>query len=219
MSVVLKLLYDVLVTGALSKGGSWGGPICRTAVSFNTHIIESVFWLSIAAVSFKIVNVASRLRTLTKHINLELAVSHHSSFARTFELLLSMIHFGMFAHIIYFKSNIMSLVNMIQPCHLILLIQGIALYSKGSTGVLITIFVLPALTGTMSAMLFPDVSGLDQPFEMHSYWLQHYLIQAVPLYLLARRNFLALRFANWFSVFMGVWILLFLHFSLYEVRA
>ncbi len=107
---------------------------------------------------------------------------------------------------------------MIQPCHMILLIQGIALYSKSANGVLITIFVLPALTGTMSAMLFPDTSGLDQPFEMHSYWIQHYIIQAVPLYLLARRNFLALKFANWFSVFMGVWILLLLHFSLYEVR-
>ena len=212
-----KILYDMLVTGALSKGGSWGGPVCRTAVDLKTHYVESAVWLTIAAVSFIYFNVQTKLSTLVKKINRDLAACKQNSFSRGFDLIMCLIHFAMFAHIVFFKWNIQSLVNMIQPCHMILLIQGIALLSKGSTGVLITILVLPALTGTMSAMLFPDTSGLDQPFEMQSYWLQHYLIQAMPLYLLSRRNFLALKYANFFSVFMGVWILLLLHFSLYEV--
>lgn len=215
MSTFVKSIHDILVSGALAKG--WGGPICRAAVDFNTHIIESLFWLSIAAISFKVVEIPSRIHTLSNKIHAQLAMNKQNSFSRAVDLLLGTIHFAMFAHILYFKWNILSMVNMIQPCHVILLLQGIALFSKGSTGVLITIFVLPALTGTMSAMLFPDVGGLDQFFEMESYWIQHYLIQAVPLYLLSRRNFLALKFANWFSVFMGVWILLVLHFSLFEV--
>jgi hypothetical protein len=214
---ILEALHGVLVTGALSKGGSWGGPICRVAVDFNTHIAEAVFWLTISAVTFYLLNVPAKLRALRKNIDLELALNKQSSLSRSFDLIMCIIHFAMFAHIIYFKTNILSLVNMIQPCHMILLIQGLALYSTRSDGVFITIFVLPALTGTMSAMLFPDTSGLDQPFEMHSYWVQHYIIQAVPLYLLSRRNFSALKFANVFSVFFGIWILLTLHFSLYEV--
>jgi hypothetical protein len=124
----------------------------------------------------------------------------------------------MFAQIIYYKINILSMVNMIQPCHVILLLQGIALYSTGTTGVMITLCVLPALTGTLLAMLFPDTGGLDQPLEMEAYWLQHYLVQAVPLYLLVRRDYVALKNASFFNIFCGLWVLLLLHFSLYEVR-
>lgn len=72
--------------------------------------------------------------------------------------------------------------------------------------------------GTLLAMLFPDTGGLDQPLEMEAYWVQHYLVQAVPLYLLVRRDYVALRHASYLNVFLGLWVLLILHFSLYEVR-
>eukprot|EP00981_Chlorochromonas_danica_P002036 scaffold416_cov161-Ochromonas_danica.AAC.4 len=111
----------------------------------------------------------------------------------------------------------MSLINLLQPCHLILLLQGLALLYDGVMAVNITIFLLPALTGTLLAMLFPETGGLDQFFEAESYWIQHVLIQLLPLYLLARRDFLALGHANLFSTQVGLLILMFLHFSLYEV--
>jgi hypothetical protein len=99
-----------------------------------------------------------------------------------------------------------------------LFLQGIALLSTGSLGHIIIIFMLPALTGTFLAMLFPDIGGLDQPLELESYWLQHYLIQAMPIYLLIRHQALALRNTTiWTSAIGGLWILWFLHFSLYEV--
>jgi len=107
---------------------------------------------------------------------------------------------------------------MLQPCHIILLLQGIILYIDNIYSIIITLFILPALIGTLLATLFPDTSGLDQSYEMQAYWIQHYLIQSLPLYLLLRRNALALKYANFFtSSFCGIWILLLLHFSLYEV--
>ena len=209
-------LHKVLVTGALSKG--WGGPACRAALDMQTHALECLFWLIVCAVSYTSYNAQSKFRTLCKNIELDLSKSKPAPVARMFELCLAMVHFGMFIQIIYYKVNILSLVNMIQPCHVILLLQGVALYSTGTTGVVISLCILPALTGTLLAMLFPDTGGLDQPFEMQAYWLQHYLIQAVPLYLLVRRDYVALRHAGFFNIFCGLWVLLLLHFSLYEVN-
>ena len=215
-SAILNWLHKILVTGALAKG--WGGPVCRAALDMNTHSIESAVWLVVCVVSFQVYNARSKFRALCKNIQLDLARSSTSPLVRKFELCLAMVHFAMFIQIIYYKVNILSLVNMIQPCHVILLLEGIALYSTGTTGVVISLCILPALTGTLLAMLFPDTGGLDQPFEMEAYWLQHYLIQAVPLYLLIRRDYIAARHASFFNIFCGLWVLLLLHFSLYEVR-
>ena len=215
MSVVLDFLHKILVTGALSKG--WGGPECRAALDIRTHIIESSVWLIVGAIAFTAYNAGPKFSALCKKIQLDLEKSKPTTAARAFELLMSAVHIGMFLQIVYYKVNILSLVNMIQPCHVILLLQGIALYSTGTTGVIISLCVLPSLTGTMLAMLFPDVGGLDQPFEMEAYWIQHYLIQAMPVYLLVRRDYVALRHASYLNIFLGLWTLLILHFSLYEV--
>lgn len=216
MAAILDFLHKILVTGALSKG--WGGPQCRAALDMQTHIVESSVWLTAGAVAFVAYKAGPKFSALCKNIKLDLAKSTPSSAERTFELIMATIHIGMFIQIIYYKVNILSLVNMIQPCHVILLLQGIALYSTGPTGVIISLCVLPSLTGTLLAMLFPDTGGLDQPYEMDAYWIQHYLVQAVPLYLLVRRDYAALRHASYLNVFLGLWTLLILHFSLYEVR-
>lgn len=215
VEIALDNIHKALVTGALSKG--WGGPACRAALDIRTHIIESAFWLLIAAVSYYFYKVGPKFSVLCKNIQLDLSISRPNPVARTFELFLATIHFAMFLQIVYYKINILSLVNMIQPCHVILLLQGIALYSTGTTGVIISLCVLPSLTGTLLAMLFPDTGGLDQPFEMESYWIQHYLVQAVPLYLLVRRDYVALKNFSYFPVFCGLWVLLVAHFSLFEV--
>jgi len=216
MSFVLDFLHKILVTGALSKG--WGGPECRAALDIRTHVVESTVWLIVGAIAFTAYKAGPKFSALCKNIQLDLERSKPTTAARAFELLMSAIHIGMFLQIVYYKVNILSLVNMIQPCHVILLLQGIALYSTGTTGVIISLCVLPSLTGTMLAMLFPDVGGLDQPFEMEAYWIQHYLIQAMPVYLLVRRDYVALRHASYLNIFLGLWTLLILHFSLYEVR-
>lgn len=215
-SIFLHGLHKVLVTGALSKG--WGGPECRAALPIKIHLAESAFWLAIAAIVYKFYDLPAKYKSLVTSVQNDLSKTPINKNARVFELALATVHFGMFAQIIYYKMNILSMVNMIQPCHVILLLQGIALFSTGSTGVIISLCVLPSLTGTLLAMLFPDTGGLDQHLEMESYWIQHYLVQAVPLYLLTRRDFVALKNASLLNVVCGLWILLLLHFSLYEVR-
>jgi hypothetical protein len=98
------------------------------------------------------------------------------------------------------------------------LFTGIALASDGPLGLLITCLILPTLSGTTLAILFPDTAGLDQYLEMDSYWFQHYLIILMPIYLLQRRNGLAIDMCSIFTVSLGICILTFAHFTLYEVR-
>ena len=213
----LSSLHKLLVSGALAKG--WGGPACRKALDLQTHIVESCVWLFIAFLTFQFNNVYTKLKVLWKNIESDLTkIKTTNPNIRLFEYYLSMIHFSMFLQVLYYKFNISSLINMIQPCHVILLLEGLALYMDNTLSVIISLFILPALVGALLAMLFPDTSGLDQPFEMQAYWLQHYLIQSVPIYLLLRRNSIALKYANFFTAsFCGVWILLLLHFLLFEV--
>ena len=149
-------------------------------------------------------------------MNLESA-NYQTKGGRFFDKLLGSIHFLMYLQICYYKFNMSSLVNLIQPCHLILLLEGIALVSDGPLGIMITTLILPSLTGTLLAIFFPDTSGLHQPFEEQSYWIQHYLIITVPIYLLQRRRNVACDMCSPTTIFIGLWILGFLHWSLYEV--
>lgn len=215
-SPFLETIRDYLVSGALSKG--WGGPACRAHVDMTTHLFESAFWVVVAIVFFFTFDLYGKMSKILRQIDAEYRTTKPAPFTRGLEEILAFVHFAMSAQLLYYKFNIMSLINLLQPCHVILFLQGIALYSTGRTGAIITMCMLPAMTGTLLAMLWPDVAGLDQPFEMESYWLQHYLIQSVPLLLLCRRNFILAKYAGAFTVVTGIWFLLLMHFSLYEVR-
>lgn len=216
---LVSFLQEALAHGALEKGGTWGGAECAKAVPLKVHILESWSIVLLCGMIFQRFHFSSKLEKLIDTIKSDLQQSRAPTWERPFELLLGSIHILMFLQILYYKWNIFSLVNMIQPCHIILLLQGIALFSTGVSGVLISSFMLPALTGTLLAMLFPETAGLTQPFEMEAYWLQHYLIQSVPIYLLLRRNAVCLRNSSTLiSGTAGLWTLAFLHFSLYEVN-
>ena len=216
---LLQNLFEMFTKGALAKG--WGGLECYQSIPLEIHVIESVGWLLASFVFYQQVQGSKWLAGLKVDIKNALSdykksSSGFSSF-RVLELFFGCLHVLMFVQIIYYKWNIQALIYLLQPCHVILLVQGIALLSEGVLGVLISLFVLPALTGTLLAMLFPETTGLDQPLEVESYWLQHYLIQFIPFYLLLRRNALALRFASKSTVVAGLWILTILHFFLLEV--
>ena len=210
----MSVLYDYFIHGALVQGGSWGGPECLLHVPFETHMIETAGWLIFALVCYYAFDIGGVL------CNVEVKDSEcksHSAFETVVDTLLGCVHFGMYLHLLYFKTNSKALIIvLLQPCHVILLLEGIAVISRSKIGVKISLFILPALIGTLLAMLFPDTSGLEQYLEEPSYWMQHYLIQAVPLYLLCRRNFQVARMCTWKTVAAGLWILHVLHYTLYE---
>lgn len=216
----MGLFHNNFVQGALMKG--WGGVECYNTIPLSTHITESLGWIFLCAWFQKKTRGFKWYENLKSNISKSLTEYEKSNPKgnplRFLEILVGSLHVLMFFQIIYYKSNISALIYLLQPCHLILLVQGIALLSNGLTGVLISLFILPALTGTTLAMIFPETTGLDQPLEMEAYWLQHILIEAVPIYLLVRKDGLALQYANYKAIVAGLWLLTLLHFVLLEVR-
>ena len=216
--VIAMKVHDILVAGSLQYGGTWGGAACRAHVSIPRHVAESTFWLLVCYATFKIFSLGNKMNDLRTVARIQLSQTKYANTSGFLDKFLATIHFAMYIQLFYYKWNFSSLINLIQPCHVILLLEGIALASDGPLGVMIGTIILPALSGTFLALLFPDTTGLDQPFEELSYWIQHYLIILVPVYLLQRRNGLAYNLCSPFTVGMGVWILGVLHFSFYEVR-
>lgn len=211
-------VHDLLVAGPLKFGGSWGGEVCRSQVSVPMHIAESSIWMIFCYVAFKLFNLGKKLNDLQQVVKIQMSQTRHANDTRMFDKLLATVHFAMYLQLIYYKWNFSSLISLVQPCHVILLLEGIALASNGPLGMMISALILPALSGTFLALLFPDTTGLSQPFEEQMYWIQHYMIITIPIYLLQRRNGLACNLSGAVTIGMGVWALLFLHFSFYEVR-
>ena len=214
----VSTFHDKLVGGPLKFGGSWGGVACSAHVSVPMHIAESSFWMIICYVTFKLFDLGKKLNDVQTVAKMQMSQARYANTTRILDKLLATVHFSMYLLLIYYKWNFSSLISLIQPCHLILLFEVIALASNGLLGVMISILILPILSGTFLAILFPDTTGLEQPFEELMYWVQHYLIIVVPVYLLQRRNGLACHLCTPFTVGMGVWLLGILHFSFYEVR-
>lgn len=216
--VILHQIHDLFVAGSLKNGGSWGGAECRAYVDIFTHFRETCFWILLSSLFFQFFSLRRKYTDLWNVTKINLSSIKYSNTTRYLDYILATIHFSMYFQLIYYKWNFSSLINLIQPCHVILLMEGIALASNDHIGVLISVLILPSLSGTFLALFFPDTTGLDQPFEETSYWIQHYLIIFVPIYLLLRRNSLALKMSNKFTVGYGLWILTVLHFSFYEVN-
>lgn len=154
-----NIIIQYLTEGALVRG--WGGLACREAVPFHVHVAESSAWLLLSYVFYYRFDVRAKMASLVKCIQNEIESSQIQGRSfRYFEIFMGTIHVGMYLQIIYYKFRIKSLVNIIQPCHLILLAQGIAYFSDGFLGILLPLFMLPYSSGTALAMFVPDVSGL-----------------------------------------------------------
>jgi len=62
------------------------------------------------------------------------------------------------------------------PCHVILLFSGILLVTeKTKTKAIIFVSYLRWLFGPVSALALPALGGMDLPFEVLFFWIEHYL--------------------------------------------
>ena len=214
-----EALHDLFFSGALKEGGSWGGPACTASVPLHIHVIEIFAWNSIFFFLYLIFNVSTRLKNLVYRTRIAASKQLTSSTLWKFlDRILLIIHILMWLQVLFYKINKKSLVNLFQPCHLCLIFNSMVLITKPDIGCIVTILTLPLITGGIIAILFPDTTGLDQPFERLGFWIQHYLITIMPFYLMSRNNFLATKLTTLETTLLSNWLIGPLHWIFYEVK-
>ena len=178
----------------------WGGAACRAYVSPLLDWQEGATWLVLLVASwFALPGTNLRLATQPSKV-------------AALDYALALVHALLYAQLCWWKYCDSCLIVLLQPCHILLFLEGLALVSPQSTAV--SVLLLPALSGTALAMAVPGTSGLDAT-QTAAYWVQHVLIQAVPLYLLCRRDFAAWRQSSLGTALLGVWILQAVHWCVY----
>jgi hypothetical protein len=233
----------VTTAGPLSLGGTWGGQACYDRIDFRTHVYETSCWILVTVLCYYLFHISDQLSIIIDNLAKSQKTLPTSGYIeRSLNLILTLIHFGMFIHLIYFKWNFKGLVNLLQPCHLILLLEGIALGSvyfrtpsDGDAKLeelakkqvdknrymylcdLISLLILPSLCGTFLATLFPDTNGLHQYLEKESYFVQHYLIQITPFHLLLREQGKVLKECSFATICIGLWFCILIHWTFFEV--
>jgi hypothetical protein len=94
-------------------------------------------------------------------VNVARVLSRRPFWQFMLDKLLGSLLLTIFLFLCYYKYNALALCTLLQPCHLILLSQGIALLSDGGWSVVLTLLQLPLMSHTL-ALVFPDTTGLDQ---------------------------------------------------------
>lgn len=213
----LDQVHEMIFSGGLKKGGTWGGPDCTAAVSTSTNVMECSMWCAVIVGIYIWLGIPEVLRELVKKSEKLINQQDQRLFWRKVDFLFATIHGAMWLLVVYYKINLKSLVNLLQPCHLALLAEGVAAAWNGPYVTLVAMLTLPLLTGAVMALAFPATTGLDQPFEETSFFIQHYLLLVTPLYLLCRHNCAGAKLFTWRVLIVANWIQMVIHWSFFAV--
>lgn len=206
-------LHEYMILGSLGKDDTWGGEVCASNVPLSIRIIETSVWIVLMVWIFYYFQFYKKLKTLQKDIE----SSNQSLIAGWFDYVLAIVAFANYIVIIIYKAKLGSLIYMLQPCHIVTLVQAIALFSNTPLGVMLSLLSLPITVGSGGAMMFPATSGLDFYLEFEMFWIQHIVIQILPLYMLMKNNSLTAHLFDMKTLMIGNWILVMTHWVVFEV--
>lgn len=213
-------LHEIIFSGGISKGVTWGGPTCLAAIPYENHIYEMFGWITLSVVMYWGWNLHSYwkegLQNARKYCMMSEKVRGVLSLRvqPIADAIFIIAHFGLWLSVLYYKINLKSLVNLLQPCHLLLLLQGVTVAlpkSMAAESAVMSILLLPLVIGPIAAVACPATDGLDQPYEKEGFWVQHYMQLISPLYMLIRNDFCALKISDVKGVLLGNWLPIALH--------
>jgi len=209
--------WEWIFSGGFKKGGSWGGHVCASYVPFETHVVETCSWLLLLGAIWFVFGFGTKLKKLSNEAKVTLK-AHPRKFGicNILDFIVGFLALGNWLLVVWYKINLRSLINLLQPCHLTSMLQGIAMLRDDSTSTMISLLTLPMVVGSGGTFFAPDTSGLDQPFEVEMFWVQHILLQLIPLYMLLRHNALSLKMVDFKTILIGNWFLVFTHWAVFE---
>ncbi len=91
------------------------------------------------------------------------------------ELILGYFSIGLFIINCIYKMNSGQLIFIMNPCHMISLVEGYLLISpNGLTQRTVYTVLMNTLFSPWIALFFPVTAGLDAPFEVPLFWIEHF---------------------------------------------
>lgn len=212
------ILHDYIFSGGILKGGSWGGKECRDIISLKSHSIEMMVWFLLCSVIYKLCEHKKIYREMVSKADIILKNHRRTSLSQILDIMFAVLHFGIWFLVLYYKISLHSLINLCQPCHIALFVQGVGVLVGGAEGAIIGILSLPLVIGPIGALIVPALDGLDQPYEELFFFIQHYLLLITPLFLLLRNNYCAYKLVTFKSFLFANWAILVLHWFIFAVR-
>jgi hypothetical protein len=93
-------LHEVIFSGGVKKGGTWGGPECAAHVDYETHVKEVLLWMVLSAGIFWYVNVPQLVRSIGKNAEIAMKDYRPTIFWKQVDFLVAAIHFGMWLQVL-----------------------------------------------------------------------------------------------------------------------
>ena len=215
---LLSFLYEYTFQGGLSKGGTWGGHECSQAVPFSTHILELAIWSVVLYTAGIFLEIKQHFNGMQHQIKISVMNHKRNIFSTTSDIIFAVFHLGIWCIVLYYKICLKSLINLLQPCHILLLMQGYALLANDSTAAFFGSLSLPLITGAFGGLVIPATDGLDYPFEKELFFIQHYLMLITALFLLLRNNCISFQLLSFRTIAIGNYFVLLLHWFFFSVR-
>ena len=159
LNKVFEFLHEYIFVGGIKKGGTWGGIQCYRAIPLDKYILELVIWLFVAGFALTGFELHRYFFSLKRKAKMLLTGHVKSTNARVVDAIFASFHFGIWLLVVYYKICLHSLVNLLQPCHLLLLLQGIAIVSADFTGAMLGCLTFPLIVGAALGLMVPATDG------------------------------------------------------------
>jgi hypothetical protein len=195
---------------------TWGGLDCLNSVPLDTRYKEDTIWIMILILSYVFFDVPGLIAKIAHDAKRK---SRPTSVSKSMEIIgkaLFALHALVSLHLLWCKYMHKNAVFLLQPCHVILFLQTLALNGSEEFAVQVLIYFIPPLVGAILAIVFPDTAGLSQILEVEAYYVQHVLIGFLtPLYMVYRYSHIG-QLITGANIFVGVWILVLYHWVVLE---